>query len=100
MEELKQVKEVFADYKEDVDIQNAQIKSMNFFNKTGTLEVELEIAEAVEFASIAGFEAYLRSKLGVKEVKINVGVDALGNPKYIGRFFFEQFVLRDELLKR
>ena len=66
---LKQVKDVFKDYKAiNKELVEAKIKSMNLFKKTNTLEIVLCTNENIKISDIGAFENYLESRFGIKKV--------------------------------
>ena len=66
---LKQVKDVFKDYHAiNKELTEAQIKSMNLFKKTNSLELVLLTSKDIKIRDVSSFENYLESRFGIKMV--------------------------------
>ena len=66
---LKQVKDVFKDYRAiNKELLDAKIKSMNLFKKTNSLELVLITSQNIKIRDISSFESYLESRFGIKTV--------------------------------
>ena len=70
---LKQVKDVFKDYHAiNKELTEAQIKSMNLFKKTNSLELVLLTSKDIKIRDVSSFENYLESRFGIKLVKTKI----------------------------
>ena len=68
-EGLKQVKEVFKDYKAiNKELIESKIKSMNLFKKTNSLEIILITNEDIKIRDVESFENYLKTRFGIKTI--------------------------------
>ena len=66
---LKQVKEVFKDYRAiNKELLESRIKSMNLFKKTNSLEIIILTNDYIKIRDVGSFENYLKSRFGIKEV--------------------------------
>ena len=70
-EELKTVKEIFSDYKEDSSLNNSKIERINLFKKTNKLEIDLRCSEYIKTKELLEFENYLKSRFGIENVEID-----------------------------
>lgn len=71
-EELKTVKEIFGDYKEESSINKCKIEKINLFKKTNKLEIDLKIAEHIEIKELLAFENYLKSRFNIETIEIDL----------------------------
>ena len=72
-QEYKHIREVFRDFSSsNQNIMNAQIKAMNLFKKTNTLEITLTSDTHIEVKGIYAFEKYLEVRFGIANIKIKV----------------------------
>ena len=62
MEKIKQIKEVFSDYKTESNIKEAKILSLNLIKKVNVLEINLEAEEYIEIKELWFFEKYLKER--------------------------------------
>ena len=69
-EELKTVKEIFGDYKEESSINKCKIEKINLFKKTNKLEIDLKVEEHIEIKELLAFENYLKSRNNRDRFKI------------------------------
>lgn len=70
-EELKTVKEIFSDFKEESSISKAKIERVNLFKKDNKLEIDLKCCEYIKIKELLDFENYLKSRFKVDSVEIN-----------------------------
>lgn len=71
--ELKQVKEVFKDYRTvNKELLEARIESMNLFKKTNSLELDLLVTQEIKIRDIASFEKYIQSRFGIKSITTKI----------------------------
>ena len=72
-QEYKHIREVFRDFSSsNQNIMNAQIKAMNLFKKTNTLEITLTSDTHIEVKGIYAFEKYLEVRFGIANIKIKI----------------------------
>ncbi len=71
-EELKTVKEIFGDYKEESSINKCKIEKINLFKKTNKLEIDLKVAEYIEIKELLAFENYLKSRFNIETIEIDL----------------------------
>ena len=80
-QEYKHIREVFRDFSVgNQNIMNAQIKSMNLFKKTNTLEITLTSDTHIEVKGIYAFEKYLEVRFGIANIKIKIERITQENP--------------------
>ncbi len=70
-EELKTVKEIFSDYKEDVAINTCKIEKISLFKKINKLEMNLRCHEYIKTKELLDFESYLKSRFNIEKIEIN-----------------------------
>ena len=71
-EELKTVKEIFGDYKEDSSINQCKIEKINLYKKTNKLEIDLKPEEYIAVKELVSFENYLKSRFNIEIVEIDL----------------------------
>ena len=71
-EELKTVKEIFSDYKEEATINNCKIQKISLFKKTNKLELDLKCCEYIKIKELLDFENYLKSRFSIENIEIDV----------------------------
>lgn len=71
-EELKTVKEIFGDYKEESSINKCKIEKINLFKKTNKLEIDLKVEEHIEIKELLAFENYLKSRFNIETIEIDL----------------------------
>lgn len=71
-EELKTVKEIFGDYKEDSSINQCKIEKINLFKKTNKLEIDLKALEHIAIKELLDFENYLKSRFSIETIEIDL----------------------------
>lgn len=71
-EELKTVKEIFGDYKEESSINKCKIEKINLFKKTNKLEIDLRAKEHIEIKELLSFENYLKSRFNIETIEIDL----------------------------
>ena len=72
-DELKQVKNVFKDYRSiNRELLEAKIKLMNLFKKTNSLQLVLLTTKQIKIRDISSFENYLKSRFGIRETSVKV----------------------------
>ena len=80
-QEYKHIREVFRDFSVvNQNIMNAQIKAMNLFKKTNTLEITLTSDKHIEVKGIYAFEKYLEVRFGIANIKIKIERITQENP--------------------
>lgn len=70
-EELKTVKEIFSDYKEEATINNCKIQKISLFKKTNKLELDLRCCEYIKIKELLDFENYLKSRFSIENIEID-----------------------------
>ena len=69
----KTVKEVFKDYNSNsFELNEAKIKAVNLFKKTGKIEIILIANKQIKIADLAIFEKYIEKRFGFKEIIIKI----------------------------
>ena len=71
-EELKTVKEIFGDYKEECSINQCKIEKINLYKKTNKLEIDLKAVEYIEITELLAFENYLKSRFNIETIEIDL----------------------------
>lgn len=71
-ENLKTVKEIFEDYKENSIINLAKIERINIFKKDNKLEIDLKSNEFIEINELLDFENYLKIRFGIETVEVDI----------------------------
>ena len=69
-EELKTVKNIFADTEIDTAISESKIKNVNLYKKTNQLVMELIPEQKIDLINIYKFENFLKIRFKVKDAKI------------------------------
>ena len=72
MEKIKQIKEVFSDYKTESNIKEAKILSLNLIKKVNVLEINLEAEEYIEIKELWFFEKFLKERFQFSNVDIKI----------------------------
>ena len=68
-EELKEVQEVFKDYRTiNKELLKTKIISMNLFKKTNSLKINLLSDKYLKIREIESFENYLKVRFGIQEI--------------------------------
>ena len=82
MEKIKQIKEVFSDYKTESNIKEAKILNLNLIKKVNVLEINLEAEEYIEIKELWFFEKFLKERFQFSnvDIKINYNKDAKIKP--------------------
>ncbi len=70
-EELKTVKEIFSDYKEEATINNCKIQKISLFKKINKLELYLKCEEYIKIKELLDFENYLKSRFSIENIEID-----------------------------
>ena len=70
MEKIKQIKEVFSDYKTESNIKETKILSLNLIKKVNVLEINLEAEEYIEIKELWFFEKFLKERFQFSNVDI------------------------------
>ena len=70
-EELKTVKEIFSDYKEEAAINNCKIQKISLFKKINKLELKLKCSEYIKIKELLDFENYLKSRFSIENIEID-----------------------------
>ena len=70
-EELKTVKEIFSDYKEEAAINNCKIQKISLFKKINKLELKLKCCEYIKIKELLDFENYLKSRFSIENIEID-----------------------------
>ena len=73
MEEFKQVKTVFADFKEmSEELANSRIEKVNFYRKSYKLELYLITSKSISDDEISNFNNYLKTRFKIEDVTIKL----------------------------
>ena len=72
MEKIKQIKEVFSDYKTESNIKEAKILSLNLIKKVNVLEINLKAEEYIEIKELWFFEKFLKERFQFSNVDIKI----------------------------
>ena len=73
---LKQLKEVFKDYRTvNKELLESKIKSMNLFKKTNSLEIVLISEKNVKIRDVESFENYLKNRFGIKNISTIIQIE-------------------------
>ena len=73
MEEFKQVKSVFADFKEmSEELANCRIEKVNFYRKSNKLELYLITSIPISSDELSNFNNYLKTRFKIEDVTIKL----------------------------
>ena len=75
MEKLKQIKEVFSDYKNNTEIQECYIKKIQIYKKTNKMLLELDSNAFVQIKNMWDFEKYLMERFMIKDIVMKFHYD-------------------------
>ena len=75
MEKLKQIKEVFSDYKNIAEIQECYIKKIQIYKKTNKMLLELDSNAFVQIKNMWDFEKYLMERFRIKDIVMKFHYD-------------------------
>lgn len=71
-EELKTVKDIFSDYKEESIINQCKIEKINLFKKRNKLELDLRSSIYIKATELLEFEKYITARFNIENVEINI----------------------------
>ena len=69
---LNVVKDVFKDYKEQNNIQDAKIENINLFKKSNKLEINLITEKQITLQELERFEEYLKNRFQIEKISLNI----------------------------